>query len=335
MAAEPSSILRPTTIERLAAAVYPAFAMLAGMQLDVFTPLKDGPMTAEQLAHALGVSPRKLRPLLYALVAAELVKVDEQRFSNTPEADHFLVRGRPTYLGGRQENFADTWPAALKTAVSIRTGSPQAKHDFSAMSAEALAAFFRGLHPTTLATGHDLATRYDFSGHRALLDVAGGSGGMAIALTEAYPHLRATVVDLPTVTPITERFVREAGASDRVRVMTADVVQDSLSGAFDVAVVKSFIQVLSPEQARRALRHISDVMNSGGAIYILGQILDNSRLSPLESVTRNLLFLNVYEEGQAFTEGEYLEWLSEAGFSGCERARLREGNSVITARKPP
>jgi hypothetical protein len=33
---------QPTTIQKLAAAVYPSFAMLAGMQRDVFTPLKDG-----------------------------------------------------------------------------------------------------------------------------------------------------------------------------------------------------------------------------------------------------------------------------------------------------
>ena len=94
---------RPETIDKLASAVYPSFAMLAGMQLDLFTPLKDGPMSAEQLAEALIVNPTKLRPLLYALVAAGLLTVDQELFSNTPEADYFLVRGRPTYRGGTHE----------------------------------------------------------------------------------------------------------------------------------------------------------------------------------------------------------------------------------------
>ncbi len=53
--------------------------MLAGMQLDVFTPLKDGPLTAEQLAAALNVKAEKLSPLLYALVAAELLTVEGTR----------------------------------------------------------------------------------------------------------------------------------------------------------------------------------------------------------------------------------------------------------------
>src|SRR5437899_8424443 len=95
--------LQPTTIQHLASAVYPAFAMVAGMQLDVFTPLKDGPLSVEQIAAALDVHPRKPRPLLYALVAAGLLTVQDECFANTPEAAHFLVRGQPTYRGGTHE----------------------------------------------------------------------------------------------------------------------------------------------------------------------------------------------------------------------------------------
>ena len=44
------------------------------MQLDVFTPMKDGPLTAEQIAAAIGVGPSRLRLLLlYVLVTAGLV----------------------------------------------------------------------------------------------------------------------------------------------------------------------------------------------------------------------------------------------------------------------
>src|SRR5262249_55380340 len=71
---------RPEKIERLARAVYPSFAMLAGMELDVFTPLKDGPLTGLQIAATLGIDPIRLHPLLYALVAADLLTVDGERF---------------------------------------------------------------------------------------------------------------------------------------------------------------------------------------------------------------------------------------------------------------
>jgi hypothetical protein len=42
--------IEPKTIFRHAYGVYPLMAMLAGMQLDVFTPLKDGPMSGARLS---------------------------------------------------------------------------------------------------------------------------------------------------------------------------------------------------------------------------------------------------------------------------------------------
>jgi len=67
------SASQPDTINKLRFGADAAFAMLAGMQLDVFTPMKDGPMTAKQIADAIGVKSERLRLLLWSLVAAELL----------------------------------------------------------------------------------------------------------------------------------------------------------------------------------------------------------------------------------------------------------------------
>ena len=75
--------------------------MLAGMQLDVFTPMREGPMTPEDIAHAIGVKADRLRLLLWALVAAGLLTEKDGRFSNTQETNQFLVKGAPC-VHGRQ-----------------------------------------------------------------------------------------------------------------------------------------------------------------------------------------------------------------------------------------
>ena len=53
-----SALERPeeNPIEKIATAVYPPFALLEGMKLDLFTPLKYGPMKADQIAATIGVS---------------------------------------------------------------------------------------------------------------------------------------------------------------------------------------------------------------------------------------------------------------------------------------
>ena len=88
----------PDTIQRLQANVPPAFATLAGMQLEVFTHLAGGPRDVADLAKSLGVSDERLSRL-YALVVCGLLERRKDGFANTPEAATFLVKGLPGYLG--------------------------------------------------------------------------------------------------------------------------------------------------------------------------------------------------------------------------------------------
>lgn len=323
----------PTTVEKLEWAVWPSFAMLAGIRLDLFTALKDGPRTAEEIAGSIGVKADKLKPLLFALAAADLLTVQRGWFANSVEANEFLVRGNPTYRGGKHEVLLHDWSAGLKTADSIRTATPQSRLEFLSASQEALEKFHRSNRAQAMRRGRELMAVYDLSPHHTLLDVGGGSGGLAIAVTEALPHIRATVVDLSVVTPITGRIVREAGAGDRVQVIAADVISDKLPGSYDAAVLSSFIQAISADKARRAIKNVGAAVNHGGAIYIRGDVVDDSGTSPLGAVMRNLVYLNVYDEGQAYTMREHTHWLEEAGFIDVERKILPDGFSMLRARK--
>jgi hypothetical protein len=321
-------------IEKIATSVYPPFALLAGMQLDLFTPLKNGPMSARQIAAAIEGDSTKLKALLYALVVAGFLNVKDGVFSNTDAANRFLVKGSTSSVVDIHELFSTMWNAALKTAKSIRTGLPQAKLNYSDLSQEELRKFFCGEHPYAVENGRDLVKRYDFSSYRTLLDVGGGSGGLAIAVTESCPHIQATVVDLPNVTPITQHYINKASIGDKVKVVTANVLRDHLPGSYDVAVMTAFIQCLSHDDARCSIKNVGKALNPGGDIYIRGYgIIDNSRISPQKLVGFNLVYINVYDEGQAYTEQEHRNWLEEAGFDSFKRNILADGSSIITARK--
>ncbi|MTI85686.1 MAG: hypothetical protein FH756_17760 [Firmicutes bacterium] len=169
--------LRPSNIMRNVHAVFPAFSMLAGMQLDVFTPLKDGPMEARTLAVALDVQEDKLSPLLNLLVVAGLLEVKNNRFSNTPEADKFLVRGRPDYIGEMSRFYNMLWQTSLNTAESIRTGKPQAKIDYHTLPDEELLKFFRKQIHSSLRGGKEIAKKLDLSKFERLLDAGMVQGG--------------------------------------------------------------------------------------------------------------------------------------------------------------
>jgi len=80
--------------------------------------------------------------------------------------------------------------------------------------------------------------------------------------------------------------------------------------------------------------NVHRVTEPGGAVYIIGAVLDDSRLSPPEAVASSLNFLNIYNGGQSYTENEYRDWLTEAGFVDVERVVTPSGQSIVTARKP-
>jgi hypothetical protein len=77
-------------------------------------------------------------------------------------------------------------------------------------------------------------------------------------------------------------------------------------------------------------------MNPGGTIYIVAQILDDSRVSAPEAVGFNLVFTNSFDTGESYKETEHRDWLGDAGFVEIERANflLPDEHGLMIARKP-
>jgi SAM-dependent methyltransferase len=306
-------------------------AMLAGMKLDLFTPLKDGPLNAEQLSNKLEVNAAKLAPLLYALVITGLLTEEDGAFSNTAETSEFLVRGKPRYMGDIHKIWNKNLLASLQTAETIKTGIPQSKYDWKNASKSDLMELYEGMSASDAIFARWLSDKYDFSQCRRLLDAGGGSGTLAIAMTEIHSDLTATVVDLPSVVPITEEFIIKADASEKVKVVAADLTSDPIPGMYDVVILSSVIQTISAEEARRVLVNVGKVTNPGGRLYIFGSgMLEDSRLAPRGAVEFNLVYINVYDQGQSYTETEHRNWLEEAGF---EDITIRFDEFTITALK--
>ena len=128
-------------------------------------------------------------------------------------------------------------------------------------------------------------------------------------------------------------MVSEAALADRITVETADLLEQPFSGRFDIAIARALFQVLSAENCEIAARNIAAAIPCGGELFVIGHVLDDSGLSPENSVAQNVVFLNCFDEGQAYKESQYREWLTNAGFVEITRKPESQGRSLITARK--
>jgi hypothetical protein len=321
-------IPEPQIVRKLTYDIYSSLGYLAAIELDIFTPLKDGPLDAAAIAHRIQVDPRRIRNLLYVLVEAGLLRYDGEKFSNSAEAQHYLVRGAPRYLGGAFEQLRLVWGIALDhTVASIRTGKPQSR--WMDLSSKDKTMWLRGLRGQNTVTAGEFTDRWNWSDCRTFADLAGGAGELSIALTRQLPSLRATIFEHPDTVPVTQRLVSELGASDRVSVVAADVINGNLEGVFDAAAMRYFLQMLPAEQASRAVRNAASILRPGGALYICDLILDDSHTSPREVVRVGILFLNIFDSEESFAGSDYRRWMADAGLGDIECIPMPMGQAIV------
>ncbi len=320
---------KAASIAAMRASVEPALALLAGMQLGVFTALGAGDRTANEVAADIGCDAGRLSRLLYALAHVGLLEVADGRFRNGAEAAEILVAGKPGYIGGAHEVISKVWSANLNTAESIRTGKPVAEHDFSTSKPEDTAAFLRGLGPGGLAFGRTVAGMLDLSQASSVIDIGGGAGTVLAGLKERWPHLKTTLLELPEVIVHAGPILAEHGAGE-VALEEGDILRGPSGTRHDIAILRAVIQVLSPADAELAIRHTAQSLRPGGEAIIAGWgILDDDRLGPRSGVFVNLTFLNFYRAGEAYTESQYRGWMEGAGFSGIERGSMPDGTGMF------
>src|SRR5947209_15406629 len=168
----PPPTLTPDHILQTGLAFWPSKTLLSAIEMGVFTELGHGPQQFEPLAARLGLHPRSSRDFLDTLVALGLLVRSGSTYSNTPEADLFLDRRKPTYLGGMLEMAnARLYGFWGRLTEGLRTGHPQneAKHGgapfFEALYADParLKQFTQAMSGLSSVASSQIASRFDWT----------------------------------------------------------------------------------------------------------------------------------------------------------------------------
>src|SRR5215210_7273424 len=76
-----------------------AQALVAGVELEVFTHINSGKRTAKEVARAAKSNARATEHLLDALAGLGYLNKKNGNYGLEPVADNFLVKGKPAYMG--------------------------------------------------------------------------------------------------------------------------------------------------------------------------------------------------------------------------------------------
>jgi len=197
--------------------------------------------------------------------------------------------------------------------------------------------FWEAMHSISTFTARTLGRVHDFEGHLRLLDVGGGSGAFPIELCRQYPHLKATVFDLPHVREMAVRKIAEAELGEVIKVVAGDfTADDSLPTGHDVALLSLVLHDWDERTCRELLDKCYVALDAGGTLIVSELILNAERSGPPAAALMGMNMLVETQGGKNYSETEYVAWLTDAGFSQIEVISFEAAgaNGVIVARKP-
>ncbi|GAW66438.1 SAM-dependent methyltransferase [Geoanaerobacter pelophilus] len=310
-------------------------ALHAGVKLDVFTQLDNGPVPSETVAARVNCDRRGLSMLLHALVALGLLEKQGEAFAATPFAASYLSRNSHEYLGHiimHHHHLMTSW-ANLDQAV--RTGKPvreRVSHEDVESSRES---FLMGMFNLAMQLAPRVVPQIDLSGHRRLLDIGGGPGTYAIHFCRQNPDLEAVICDLPTTRSFAEKTVAHFDLSDRIGFIDVDFEKEELPEGFDVAWLSHVLHGIGPDACDTLLKKAVKVLEPGGLLLVQEFILDDTRDAPLFPALFSLNMLLGTPEGQSYSEGEIVAMLQKAGATDVRRLQIQlpNGAGIIAGTK--
>jgi len=332
-ATDPAAIYRYrdtlAAVDALAAAI---------VHLDLFTALASEPGDLAAICRRFRVHRRPADVLCTLLAANGLVRRDAAGVMHvTDTAREFLVAGGPFDARAYYASMADK-PGVADLLKVLRTGRPanwpgeEGEADWhAAMRSEAFAeSFTAAMDCRGRVLAPALAQAVAGMPIGRLLDIGGGSGVYAIAVAEACPTARATVLEATPVDRIARRTIAAAGLADRIAVVTADMFADPWPAEHDTLLFSNVLHDWDEPDCGRLLEKAAALLPAGGRVIIHDMLLDDDKTGPLWAAEYSVLLATV-TQGRLYSAAEIGSWLARHRMRIVARSPGALGRSVLTA----
>ena len=328
----PAGAVSPEPILRLASGFMGAKHLFAASELGLFEALAGSPTTIDGLAARTGLTRRAARISADAMVALGLLEREGDTYRNSDTAATFLAGQSPADLRPLLR-FWDTisYPAWSGLATALAKGPTQ---EIFALDDDQQAVASAGIEAILAGPAAALAQVFDFSPHRRLLDVGGGTGSWSIAVARAHPHLEATIVELPAVANVARARIADAGLGSRIGVVVGDAMGEPLPSGHDIVLLANLIHYWSPEENRALLQRVRDAVDTGARLLLADFWTDPTHTQPVQAALMAGEFAVHLRNGDVYSVDEVRDWLTETGWRFSRHAPLVGPQSLVVAEAP-
>lgn len=330
----------PERLLQLGMAFWASKTLLSAVELGVFTQLASGPREAAALTESLGLHPRSALDFLDALVALSLLERRDGAYSNTPDADLFLDKAKPSYVGGLLEMAnARLYPFWGSLTEALQTGLPQNEAKtggnlFDAIYRDeaSLRGFLRAMSGVSLGAARAIAQRFPWSEYKTFIDIGAAQGALPVQVALAHPHLSGGGFDLPLVGPVFDEYVAAHGLTERLKFYPGDFFKDPCPSA-DVLIMGHILHDWPLPQKLELLSKCHAALPPGGSLVVYDAIIDDERRSNAFGLLMSLNMLIETPGGFDYTGAQCREWMKQAGFADVRIEPLVGPDSMVVGIK--
>lgn len=287
--------------------------------LGVADHLVDGPATSADLAAACGAKEPFLRRLLRALTALGLLEQDaDGRYRLTPVGEQLGPGG----IGPAAQFYGNdpVWSSWGALDHAVRTGERPFDHvygmrnwEYYSVHPEEAVRFDAAMASLTGGLADAVASSYDFSGFKRVVDVGGGDGTLLAAILRRCPDARGVLFDVEHVVERARPVLESAGVLDRCELVGGDFRTGVPAGG-DCYLLKWIMHDWDDDVCATILRRCREAAVDTARLVVVERVLPE-RVGPddLDGVLSDLNMM-VMTCGRERTEAEFAELFAGAGF---------------------
>jgi hypothetical protein len=335
------SNVTPEKIMQLGLGFWGSKTLLSAIETGLFTELSNRPLNVLELTERLGLHSRSARDFFDALVSLGMLEREGEVYRNTAETETFLVRGKPSYIGGllemANERLYSFWGSLTE---GLRTGLPQNEvktgvgglFETLYKDPERLRLFLGAMTGLSMGASRAIAQKFPWKDYKTVADVGGAQGGLLVQVCLAHPHLTGTNFDLPVVGPIFEEYVAAHGLSERLRFQPGDFFNEPLPSA-DVITMGHILHDWDLAGKRMLLDKAYQALAEGGALIVFEALIDDERRENAFGLLMSLNMLIETPGGFDYTGQDCSKWMREAGFRETRVEHLSGPDSMVVGIK--
>ncbi len=285
------------------------------------------PVTVEQIQQFLGYAERPVRAAVEVLLALEVLERTNEGIKLTPRAQLYFFKDSAFFEPLPPARLARRF---LKVIQKGKVGG--AIQRWQKGQAQAPERWALQQHRYSFPLGFALARSGIVKDGQTVLDVAGGSGAVCIALATEFPNLKLHLIELPGTLPITRKMISRYEVADRVQLYGMNMFTGEWPASVDVVIFSNIFHDWSDEKCVQLAQKAHAVLSPGGKIVLIEALLRDDQPGPLWTAHWSMA-MALFMEGRQFHGNEITAILQQGGFSKVHIQPLQGYYSVIIGEK--